>query len=163
MSPGTMGGRVANASPLDFRSGAVMPLIGGGGGGYRPPPRRVAAYVTGLLAANEAEKGFIEMASHFQVQYIKTNVPARVRLYARTSDRDGDYGRPITYDPIPGLGIVMDYLTATGYLEAPLSPQPEGSTFGAEPNTPGSPLVPITVTSVDGGSVEVTLSYIHLE
>lgn len=164
MSPGSMGGRVANAAPITSGRGAGLVLGGGGGaGGYVPPERRIAVYTTGALAVNEPEKGLIEMGSRFRIQYITTSAQARVRLYARVMDQESDFGRPILYDPPPHLGIIMDFLTATEFLDAPLSPEPEGSTFGTAPNEPGATTVPITVTAIDGGSVTVTLTYVHLE
>lgn len=164
MSPGSMGGRVANASPVSFGIGgvgAVVTGIGGDGGsaGSETATREIITYTTGSLTANEAEKGLVALGSRYIVLYIKTSAAARVRLYASEGDQDGDLGRPLTYDPAPGLGIVMDYLTSTTLLEAPLAPIPEGAVFD-----PGLGVnVPITVTSVYGGSITVTLTYVTLE
>lgn len=165
MSPGSMGGRVANASPVSVRASANVGLItgggpsDGGGSGGGAAVRADATYATGALAAGEAEKGRITMSTYYSVVYIRTNAAARVRLYVSTGDQNGDYGRPITYDPAPGLGIVMDFLTDASLLQAPLTPIPEGVTFDS---TLGSG-VPITVTSVDGGPVTVTLTWINQE
>ena len=162
MSPGTMSGRLANASPTSFKSSAAAPLTssGAGGGGLATlPVRQELIIVTGTLIQNEVRQGSINMATHYRVMKIKTNVPARVRLYVSTSDRDRDTDRPVTFDPFPGLGIVMDYLTASILLEAPLSPMAEGAIFDAGQGI----LVPYNVTSVLGGSVTVTLTWIALE
>lgn len=159
MSPGSMGGRVANAAPIAFRAGANAAFMLGGGGGYSPPVREAGVFITRALLANEVEQGVIELGRHYRILYLQTSAPARVRLYVTPNDRDSDFGRPLTYDPPPGLGIVMDFLTAPDLLAAPLSPIPEGAIFDeAQGNA-----VPINVTSVNGGSITVTLTYIALE
>lgn len=162
MAPGTMGGRAANASPIDFRSGATIPLVGSGGTGEGTatlPTRQEVVFTTGALTVGEIKQGVIDMASHYRLMYIKTSAPARVRLYFSVADRDRDLDRPITFDPYPGLGIVMDYLTADILLEAPLTPMAEGAVFGTTPGVS----VPYNVTSVFGGSIIVTLTWIALE
>lgn len=168
MSPGTMGGRIANASPIIRDSGGSNSGVGAylGGieteGGGTAPTREDVIYQTGGLTANEAEKGMVRLASSYRVVYIVTSAPARVRLYTTTSDQDRDYGRPITYDPYPGLGITLDYLTASVLLAAPIVPVADGTTFAAVGLAPPAD-VPITVTSVFGGAIAVTLTYFPME
>lgn len=135
-------------------------------GGYVPGPaplgqarRDIVSYTTAVLGVNEAEMGMITMSSVYRLLWIQTNAPARVRLYELTSDQLRDYGRPLTYDPYPGLSIVLDYLTSTELLSAPISPVATGATF----DTPLSAHVPITVTSVNGGAITVTLTFTALE
>lgn len=121
--------------------------------------RRVTTYTTRDLTAGEIEKGFILLASDYRILYIQTSAPARVRLYTTQEDQDTDLSRAVTTQPNPGLGIVMDYLTAAVLLEAPLSPVPEGATF----TNPLSTNIPISVTSVSGGIITVTLTWVAEE
>ena len=162
MSPGTMSGRLANAGPINFKSVGQTSLLSGagvGGGSTTLPTRQVVTIVTASLAAGEIMQGNVDMSTHYRIMYVKTSVPARVRLYIAVADRDRDKDRPITFDPYPGLGIVMDYLTADILLEAPLSPMAEGAIFSASQAN----LVPYNVTSINGGPVTVTLTWIALE
>lgn len=181
MVPGTMKGRVANASPV---AGSVTTSgFGGGAGGGGGGPfggvtgdpitttstgavlfRQIATYATTTTtSAGYQEQGTISMAADYRVLYIQTSAPARVRLYASISDRERDIGRPLTYDPFPGLGIVMDWLTSSALLAAPLSPVAEGALFTTDSEGHIISDVPITVTSIDGGNITVSLTYTALE
>lgn len=121
--------------------------------------RRTAVYQTRDLAAGATELGLIRLSSDYRILYIKTSDPARVRLYVTEADRATDLDRGPTTEPQPGLGIVMDFITADVLLEAPLSPVPEGATF----SDPLSKDIPISVTSVNGGPIVVTLTWVAEE
>lgn len=176
MVPGTMKGRVANAAPV-AGGGAVSGSGSFGGGafsGVTGDPttgdtgavlfRQLATYTTTTTTnPNDQEQGTISMAADYRVLYIQTSAPARVRLYASVSDRMRDIGRPLTYDPFPGLGIVMDFLTSSALLAAPLSPVAEGALFTTDSEGHIVSDVPITVTSIGGGAITVTLTYTALE
>jgi hypothetical protein len=162
MAPGTMGGRVANAAPIDADgSGGLLPLLdavaSGTDGGLAT--RTEVSYTTADLGVNVLEKGTVEMSTAYQVIYIVTDIPARVRLYVNATNQDRDGDRPITYDPYPGLGIFMDYLTAPELLAAPVIPPAAGAIFDPDQGV----AVPITVTSIYGGAVTVTLTYFAIE
>jgi hypothetical protein len=136
----------------------------GGGGTPTPPPgigtgRRIATYITQALEAGGVEQGVIALSSDYRILYIQTSHPARVRLYVSQEAQQEDVDRDVTTQPRPGLGIVMDYLTADVLLEAPLSPVPEGATF----TDPLSKNIPISVTSVNGDIITVTLTWVAEE
>lgn len=138
--------------------------VDGLGAGNGLPPvtggaRRKATYTTADLNAGSVEQGFITLASDYRILYIQTTAPARARLYCSVEDQVIDLDRDVTTQPNPGLGIVMDYLTADVLLEAPLSPVPEGATF----TDPLSKNIPISVTSVNGGQITVTLTWVAEE
>lgn len=170
MVPGTMHGRFANAS-LTLNPGQLVQASDQSAPGDSEDTgdslqlvRSTTTYTTDSLLAGAAEKGTISMASDYRVLFIETDVSARVRLYATKTAQDSDYGRPITYDPGFGIGIVMDYLTSSpDLLKAPLAPVAEGATFDLDDDGNLVTDVPITVTSVDGGTVTVTLTYTSLE
>ncbi len=130
---------------------------GSGGSGSK---RQTAVYTTAPdLEEGQVELGTLKLANAYWIYYIQTDVPARVRLYCSEEARDSDVERTTTTEPPPGLGIVMDYLTADVLLGAPLSPVPEGATF----TTPLTRDIPISVTSVNGGQVVVTLTWVSAE
>lgn len=134
-------------------------LVDSGGGGVGGQIRNVGTYTTAALSVGAIETGTISLSSDYRILYIATDVPARVRLYTTTAAQTADLGRSTTTAPAPGLGIVMDYLTALALLEAPLSPVAEGATF----SDPLSSDIPISVTSVNGGVVTVTLTWVTFE
>lgn len=121
--------------------------------------RRKVIYTTGPLDAQQIEQGLVDLSTHYLILYIQTSIPSRVRLYTNAPDQVKDLGRGPTTLPAPGMGIVMDYLTASVLLEAPLTPVPHGVSFG----TPPSARTPISVTSVNGGPVTVTLTWVSEE
>ena len=121
--------------------------------------RRKAIYVTHDLQKGETEKGFIKMAMDFKVLYIETDFSARTRLYSTVQGREDDTMRDVATDPPPGMDIILDFVTATVLLKSSLSPIPEGANLEVAP----SGLIPISVTSVNGGPITVTLIWVATE
>lgn len=121
--------------------------------------RKTATYTTGALSALETEAGFITLAPDFRVLTVATNAPARVRLYARVVDQQTDMERAASTDPTPGVGIIMDFVTADVLLSSPLAPIPEGANLESPPRDS----IPISVTSVNGGPITVTLTWVAEE
>lgn len=121
--------------------------------------RRKAVYVTHDLQPGEIEKGFITMAMDFKVLDITTDFPARTRLYSTAQGREDDTMRDVATDPPPGMDIILDFVTAVVLLKSSLSPIPEGANLEDVPNG----LIPISVTSVNGGPITVTLTWVATE
>lgn len=121
--------------------------------------RHKAIYTTGELTMSQTEIGVIRLSLGYRILHIATTAPARVRLYDTAADRDFDRVRPVAIIPAPSVGIVMDFLTVPQMLAAPLSPVPEGANLESTP----SALIPISVTSVNGGTVTVTLTWVRTE
>jgi hypothetical protein len=121
--------------------------------------RRKATYFTRELAAGAIEQGEIKLALGFRILHIATDKPSRTRLYATKADQTFDLTRDVSTIPDPKTGIIMDFLTVAQMLSAPLSPIPEGASLEDTPSV----LIPISVTSVAGGPVAVTLTWVRTE
>lgn len=121
--------------------------------------RQQATYFTRDLAVGGVEEGDIALALGFRILHISTTRPSRTRLYATKADQQFDRSRSVTTIPDPKTGIIMDFLTVDQMLAAPLSPIPEGASLEATPRV----LTPISVTSVAGGPVAVTLTWVRTE
>lgn len=121
--------------------------------------RRKTTYFTRDLAAGSTEVGEIKLAWGFRILHIETTRPSRTRLYATKADEEFDRDRDVNTIPDPKTGIIMDFLTVDVMLSAPLSPIPEGASLEDTPSV----LIPISVTSVNGGPVAVTLTWVRTE
>lgn len=121
--------------------------------------RRKTTYFTRDLAAGSTETGEIKLALGFRILHIDTTKPSRTRLYATKADEVFDRPRNVNTIPDPKTGIIMDFLTVPVMLSAPLSPIPEGASLEETPSV----LIPISVTSVAGGPVAVTLTWVRTE
>jgi hypothetical protein len=121
--------------------------------------RQTSTYTTGDLAADESEIGRIALATGFRILSIATSDPARVRLYDTPEDCEADLERAISAYPEPGIGIILDFLTADELLSSSLSPIPEGASM----ESPANASIPISVTSVSGGQITVTLVWVRTE
>lgn len=69
---------------------------------------------------------------------ISTDAPAWVSFYSSASAREADGSRPITQDPAPGSGVLLDLVTTTTALT--ITAPPGGTYFSAEgASAPSSP------------------------
>lgn len=121
--------------------------------------RRKAVYVTHDLQKGETEQGFIKLSMDFKILFIETDFGARTRLYSTAAAREKDVTREVGTEPPPGMDIILDFVTATVLLTSSLSPIPEGANLELVP----SALIPISVTSVNGGPITVTLTWVPTE
>jgi hypothetical protein len=129
----------------------------GDGGGLQG--RQTTSYITQDMTAGSVEKGHITLAKGFRILHIESTSPCRTRLYGTDAERDSDVARAISTPPGPGMGIILDYLTAPILLSGPLAPIPEGA---SQESTP-SASIPISVTAVNGGVITVTLTWVRTE
>lgn len=134
---------------------------GGGGGGEGGETRATANATTATLAPNEST-GItpIMLATGFRIFDISTTKPARVRLYATADMQTVDLPRAIGVDPDPGSGVLLDYVTDAGDIEA-LNPLVDGMSLETIPSSS----IPMTVTNLDttAGLVTVSLGYLRTE
>ena len=69
---------------------------------------------------------------------ISTDAPAWVSFYSSASAREADGSRPITQDPAPGSGVLLDLVTTASALT--VTAPPGGTYFSADgASPPGSP------------------------
>ncbi len=94
---------------------------------------------------------------HFMA--VSTDAPAWVSLYSSAAAREADGSRPITQDPAPGSGVLLDLVTTTAALT--ITAPPGGTYFTSEvtvasPQPPLRALVRNTGTSQAAIAVTVT-------
>ena len=69
---------------------------------------------------------------------ISTDDPAWVSFYSSSAAREADGSRPITQDPAPGSGVLLDLVTTTTALT--ITAPPGGTYFSTDgASAPGSP------------------------
>ena len=94
---------------------------------------------------------------HFMA--VSTDAPAWVSFYSSAAAREADGSRPITQDPAPGSGVLLDLVTTTAALT--ITAPPGGTYFTSEvtvasPQPPLRALVRNTGTSQAAIAVTVT-------
>ncbi len=94
---------------------------------------------------------------HFMA--VSTDAPAWVSFYSSAAAREADGSRPITKDPAPGSGVLLDLVTSSAALT--ITAPPGGTYFTSEvtvasPQPPLRALVRNTGTSQAAIAVTVT-------
>lgn len=74
-----------------------------------------------------AAKGALSLPGTFEVFRIGTTAPGRFRLYRDEASRDADALRPLTQDPAPGTGVILETLHVEAALLLTLAPIPTGA------------------------------------
>ena len=69
---------------------------------------------------------------------VSTDAPAWVSLYSSAAAREADGSRPITQDPTPSSGVLLDLVTTTGKLT--VTAPPGGTYFTTETGAAAPPL-----------------------
>ena len=87
---------------------------------------------------------------------VSTDAPAWVSFYSSASAREADGSRPITQDPAPGSGVLLDLVTTTTALT--ITAPPGGTYFSTDgamaPNSP--PLLRAVVRNT--GTVQAAIA-----
>jgi hypothetical protein len=65
---------------------------------------------------------------------VSTDAPGWVSFYSSAVAREADGSRPITQDPAPGSGVLLDLVTTTASLTIPAPPG--GTYFSTDGTTP---------------------------
>jgi len=127
------------------------------GGGYA---RHEQEETTGLLIPNEIETDSLEMYPSVRLYKIKTNRPARVRLYPTAEQRQLDIGRQAGVKPYGNHGRLLEVVTTSTVPELILSPAVDMTSVDAFNSVFYS-----TVTNMDSvnGAVVVTYYYFRTE
>lgn len=89
------------------------------GGGYA---RHEKAQNSGLLNPQGEKNDVLELYPSVRLYKIKTNRPARVRMYPTAVMRDADSGRSIGIKPQGNHGRLLEVVTTPNLLELILSP-----------------------------------------
>lgn len=123
------------------------------------PIRKAKVYSTNVINPNSVAVGKAPLANAFRIYRVSTSVPARVRLYATTAQRDGDLDRQPGVDPQPNAGVILDVLTFANGLSHILVPPAFG--FSAEDVLDGT--IPISVQNRTTAATAVGVSFEYVE
>lgn len=95
---------------------------------------------------------------------ISTDAPAWVSFYSSASAREADGSRPITQDPAPGSGVLLDLVTTTAVLT--VTAPPGGTYFSADgasaPSSPPLLRVLVRNTGTVQAAIALTVSAVVL-
>lgn len=147
---------------IAYNDGAgTITISADGGSGGALYARATAVYTTASLATDASETGVVALGPSFTLSKVEVDRPARVRLYASTTQRDADTARAFGTAPTGNHGLILDvkidstWFATVAYVD--ITPSVPGAIIGGG-NTP------ITVTNLDTAStVEVTLTYQRTE
>ncbi|MEX0775244.1 MAG: hypothetical protein WD042_05965 [Phycisphaeraceae bacterium] len=92
---------------------------------------------------------------------ISTNAPAWLSFYSSAATREADGGRPITQDPAPGSGVLLDLATTASALSVTAPP---GGTYFSTEQAPAIPVLRAVVrnTGTAQAAIAVTVTAVVL-
>lgn len=94
----------------------------------------VSATTTPLLPGASALLDLPSLGRLGHFLSVSTDVPGWVSFYSSAAAREADGSRPITQDPTPGSGVLLDLATTTAALRA--TAPPGGTYFSTDGTTP---------------------------
>ena len=86
---------------------------------------------------------------------ISTDAPAWVSFYSSASAREADGSRPITQDPAPGSGVLLDLVTTTTALTITAPP---GGTYFSTETAAAAPLLRAVVRNTGTAQAAIALT-----
>jgi hypothetical protein len=86
---------------------------------------------------------------------VSTDAPAWVSLYSSAAAREADGSRPITRDPAPGSGVLLDLATTA---EALSITAPPGGTYFTSEVTPASLQPPLRALVRNTGTAQAAIA-----
>jgi len=86
---------------------------------------------------------------------ISTDTPAWVSFYSSAAARESDGSRPITQDPAPGSGVLLDLVTTASALN--ITAPPGGTYFSGEVTT-ASPQPPLRALVRNTGTSQAAIA-----
>jgi hypothetical protein len=86
---------------------------------------------------------------------ISTDAPAWVSLYSSANARDADGSRPVSRDPAPGSGVLLDLATTA---EALVVSAPPGGTYFSGEVTTASPQPPLRALVRNTGTSQAAIA-----
>ena len=95
---------------------------------------------------------------------VSTDAPSWVSFYSSAAAREADGSRPITQDPAPGSGVLLDLATTASALT--ITAPPGGTYFSSDgvtsPNSPPLLRVLVRNTGTAQAAIAVTVSAVVL-
>jgi hypothetical protein len=113
------------------------------------------------LAVNASADLDIPIAKAWTAIRLRTNRPARVRIYANAAARTADAARAVGTAPSGDHGLLMEYITTSGDMDWAIAPALVGYNLESTPTTNAA----VRVTNLDSatGDTTVTLTAIPQE
>lgn len=123
--------------------------------------RKPLDFNTRSLTVGETDQGVIDMSPSYRVLAVKTDKPARVRLYTTAAKRAADLNRAIGTDPVGDHGLMLEFCTVAGMMAFELTPTVDG--FNGD--SPSSDNVYYSVTNKGTGPsvIVTTLTWLQTE
>jgi hypothetical protein len=116
----------------------------------------VSATTTPLLPGASAllDLAGLGRVGHFLA--VSTDSPGWVSFYSSAAAREADGSRPITQDPAPGSGVVLDLVTTTS--AALTVTAPPGGTYFSTDDPAASPLLRAVVRNTGTAQAAIALT-----
>ena len=86
---------------------------------------------------------------------VSTDAPGWVSFYSSATAREADGSRPITQDPAPGSGVLLDLVTTTAALTITAPP---GGTYFTSEVTVASPQPPLRALVRNTGTAQAAIA-----
>ena len=86
---------------------------------------------------------------------MSTDAPAWVSFYSSAAAREADGSRPISQDPAPGSGVLLDLITTSAALTITAPP---GGTFFSSETAAAAPLLRALVRNTGSSQVAISLT-----
>ncbi|MBD2550080.1 hypothetical protein H6G65_10900 [Microcystis elabens FACHB-917] len=86
---------------------------------------------------------------------VSTDAPGWVSFYSSATAREADGSRPITQDPAPGSGVLLDLVTTTAAL---MITAPPGGTYFTSEVTVASPQPPLRALVRNTGTAQAAIA-----
>ncbi len=86
---------------------------------------------------------------------VSTDAPGWVSFYSSAAAREADGSRPITQDPAPGSGVLLDLVTTTASLTIPAPP---GGTYFSTETAAAAPLLRALVRNTGTAQAAIALT-----
>ena len=115
----------------------------------------VSAVTTPLLPGASALLDLQGLGRVGHVLAVSTDAPAWVSLYSSTAAREADGSRPISRDPAPGSGVLLDLATTS---EALSITAPPGGTYFTSEVTTTSPQPPLRALVRNTGTTQAAIA-----
>jgi hypothetical protein len=115
----------------------------------------VSATTTPLLPGASALLDLQGLGRLGHVLVVSTDAPAWVSLYSSAAAREADGSRPITRDPAPGSGVLLDLATTA---EALSITAPPGGTYFTSEVTTASPQPPLRALVRNTGTAQAAIA-----
>ena len=138
----------ANGTIYGRQNNGWVPVPTGGGGGS-------LVLNSATVAAGNNTLGCGKVAS---ITKCVSTAPARIRLYCTAAGRTADASRPIGTQAANNVGLILEFVAATGILGAELNPVPTAHNG----DTPVASVVYAAIEATSGTTPSVTFNFVTL-